>query len=122
MTAVESAAIWHYTHILLMRAAMGWKLAVGRLRLYAAVLRKRQLSHDTWAQTKVRKHPARLRYQQLMVTRFAASLRTNNSPQPKETQPRFSRSDFRLIRLLAYDSSAHLMVRRRQLTANFLIL
>jgi hypothetical protein len=39
-----------------------------------------------------------------MVTRFAASLHTDNSPQRKETQTTVSRSDIRLIQYL--DSSA----------------
>jgi hypothetical protein len=53
-----------------------------------------------------------------MVTRFLASLRTDNSPQRKEAQPRsVSRSDIRLIQHL--DSSALGLVRRWLLIGYF---
>jgi len=42
-----------------MRAAMGWKLAVGRQRLHTAVLRKRKLSRMAWIQTKALKEWSR---------------------------------------------------------------
>jgi hypothetical protein len=54
---------------------------------------------------------------QLMVTRFAASLRTHNSPQRKEAQTTVSRSDTRFIQ--RFDSSAHGLVRRWRLIGYF---
>jgi hypothetical protein len=53
-----------------------------------------------------------------MVTRFAASLRTDNCPQPKEAQP-LSQLDIRLLQ--HFDSSA-LVVWRWCLTGYLLIL
>ena len=53
-----------------------------------------------------------------MVTRFAASLRTNNNPQAAQGRSTtVSRSDVRFIQHL--DSSAHGLVRRRLLIGHF---
>ena len=53
-----------------------------------------------------------------MVTRFAASLRTDNCPQRKGSSTTVSRSDIRLIQHL--DSSAHGLFRRWSLIGYFL--
>ena len=53
-----------------------------------------------------------------MVTRFVASLRTDNSPQRKEARP-LSHADIRFIQHL--DSSAHGLVRRWLLIGYFFI-
>jgi hypothetical protein len=61
--------------------------------------------------------PSLMLDQQLMVTRFAASLPTDICPAAKESSTTASRSDIRKIQYL--DSSAHGLVRRWRLIGYF---